>query len=737
MMRYIDLPNTSEVAVISPDSLELSKSKELVAGIVDHNFCELLECKILSEGDELVIFNIQPQVNQAPENDIRYTERIAILIEKNDSGIPYVFALREDFPLVSHLNAMPFEKPRSLCLYEIPYEDLKIDWRAISFIERIREWLELTADGSLHQSDQPLEPLLNNLVGHLILPEKIDNGDSLNIILTNTYNNKNTLVATEKIAQKANPNAVKFKIFCHVTPEFEHGVIRSSPTTLLGLQHLLKDLKINFIEDVLKPEFNKLLAKRECHDLNPIFLVIVPKKRDYESTDLTYERIAFVSYKSIKEISLAINLWDEAEEMLAPVFPSQVFDDEKIKDFAIGALATYTYFSKSAAALYNDVDIEESEVKIALIGGGALGSQLFANLTRMGFGSWFILDDDVLLPHNLARHSLNGGAIGYSKSAALSVTANEIVNDSKHSNSLQDNYLHPIDPKLIGNKLSEAEIILDVSASLPVARKLAYDKFHSKRVSIFLNPSGSSLVILAESDDRNVLLDCIEMQYYRFLLREKKLEYHLINEGTIRYGNSCRDISGRMRQHNIAILAGIGSKAIVDIKKQNASSITIWESTDIGSVEVFSSDVYEVAKVKTESWNVVIDHQILDEIFEKRKSMLPKETGGVLLGSYDMSRKIIYIVETILSPSDSKEYPNAYYRGIDGVPEKVAKIHEITAGNVSYIGEWHSHPDGASLNRSDDDDNLFKWLENHMQPIGRPPLMLIAGDKGNFKIYTD
>ena len=64
-------------------------------------------------------------------------------------------------------------------------------------------------------------------------------------------------------------------------------------------------------------------------------------------------------------------------------------------------------------------------------------------------------------------------------------------------------------------------------------------------------------------------------------------------------------------------------------------------------------------------------------------------------------------------------------------------VHAITAGNVSYIGEWHSHPNGASLNRSDDDDNLFEWLQRHMRSIGRPPLMLIAGDKGNFKFYTD
>ncbi len=737
MVKYVNLPNTSDVAAISADSLLIPKSKELVACISEHSFCELIECKILPEGEELLVFDIEPQVSQAPKNDIRYVERIAILVDKNDIVMPYVFALREDFPLVSHLNAMHFEKPRSLCLYEIPYEDLKIDWRAILFIERIREWLELTANDSLHQSNQPLEPLLNDLQGRLILPEKINNGDSLSITLTNTHNNKYTLIATEEEVQVQNSTDSKFKMFYHITPEFEHGVIKTSPKTLLGLHILLNDLGINFIEDILKPEFNRLLEQPEFHDYKPIFLIVVPKKRDHKSTDIVYERIAFVSFKSIKEISLAVNLWVEAEGMLAALFPQQPFEGQKISDFDIGALATYTYFSKSAAVLYNGLNLEETKVKIALIGGGALGSQLFLNLTRMGFGSWLILDDDVLLPHNLARHALYNPAVGYSKSVALSFLANGIVNDRKHSQGFQDNYLYPTQPQLIDAQLSEAEILLDVSASIPVARKLAFDKFASRRVSLFLNPSGSGLVMLAESEERNVTLDCLEMQYYRLLLREPKLNDHLFREGTIRYGNSCRDISGRMKQHNIAILAGIGSKALVDLNMQKSSAMNIWELNENGGVQLFSQEVYDVEKLNSGSWKVIIDHHILNEIFKKRKSMLPKETGGILLGAYDMSRKIIYIVDTILSPSDSKEYPNAYYRGIDGVPERMTEIHEITSGNVSYIGEWHSHPDGASLNRSADDDYLFGWLERHMHSIGRPPLMLIAGDQNKFQIYTD
>jgi tRNA A37 threonylcarbamoyladenosine dehydratase len=44
-----------------------------------------------------------------------------------------------------------------------------------------------------------------------------------------------------------------------------------------------------------------------------------------------------------------------------------------------------------------------------LFGAGALGSQLMNNLSRAGFGRWTIVDNDKLLPHNLARNARGSG----------------------------------------------------------------------------------------------------------------------------------------------------------------------------------------------------------------------------------------------------------------------------------------------------------------------------------------
>ena len=68
-------------------------------------------------------------------------------------------------------------KPRgsggSLCLYDQPWYEVQFDWNPVRFLERIVWWLEETAHGSLHQPDQPLEPLLFDSYSDLIIPSEL------------------------------------------------------------------------------------------------------------------------------------------------------------------------------------------------------------------------------------------------------------------------------------------------------------------------------------------------------------------------------------------------------------------------------------------------------------------------------------------------------------------------------------------------------------------------------------
>lgn len=62
------------------------------------------------------------------------------------------------------------------------------------------------------------------------------------------------------------------------------------------------------------------------------------------------------------------------------------------------------------------------------------------------------------------------------------------------------------------------------------------------------------------------------------------------------------------------------------------------------------------------AWTLAVDDHLMRRIAGLRAAKLPNETGGVLIGAYDLICKIVYVVETIPSPPDSKEWPTLYSR---------------------------------------------------------------------------
>ena len=130
-------------------------------------------------------------------------------------------------------------------------------------------------------------------------------------------------------------------------------------------------------------------------------------------------------------------------------------------------------------------------------------------------------------------------------------------------------------------------------------------------------------------------------------------------------------------------------------------------------------------------WTLIMDDWILQLLAELRLAKLPNETGGVLMGAYDLPSKTVYVVDTIPSPPDSEEWPTLYIRGSEGLREKVSEITDMTAGQLEYVGEWHSHPDRCSCLPSDDDFKVFSWITDGMSSAGLPALMAIVGERNS------
>ena len=71
---------------------------------------------------------------------------------------------------MSHLYWTPAGKPKSLCLYEAPWAEVRLRWTGAGFLGDVARWLCRTAVGEMHADDQPLEPFLYGPPHSVVVP---------------------------------------------------------------------------------------------------------------------------------------------------------------------------------------------------------------------------------------------------------------------------------------------------------------------------------------------------------------------------------------------------------------------------------------------------------------------------------------------------------------------------------------------------------------------------------------
>ena len=731
--------------LVEANSLTIPRAR-MIAEVVASDtldFVRFVECWSRTgdsdEGEsETIVVELEVQRPQVTVHDIRRIERVAVILNKADDTYPEVLALRRDFPRVPHQNWRKEEFPRSLCLYDQSWDEVRTRWTAASFIERIRQWLADTATGTLHRDDQPLEPLLFGTSYRLVIPAemvKVDGeaAEKLDLELVPSGEHRGTLIARKSQSPRRKGDPPQFIASMFFADAREHGVIRHSPRSLSELSDFVRGESFDLLAELR--ERLKGWKDDGCLDALLLLVIAFPLQRDNTLESEISDIWTFVTFKSVFEVGKSIGIWDKHWDknkwnvgLLVPADESK-----RGTDVELDVVRPHFSFSRSGAASASGVEPVLS--KTVAVGVGALGSQVIMNLIRTGFGAWTLIDEDELLPHNLARHSLPPWCVGLPKVDAVAQTMDRFFDEETGAKAIFANVLRPGEQKhAIDTALNEADLILDFAASVPVARHLArYEESQARRVSLFLNPRGSDLVCLGEDSGRTASLDWLELQYYRAVIRDERLMGHLAaNTKKVRYARSCRDVSFSLPTHLVSLHSAIGANAVRQASTSENAIIKVWrcdpETCNVTSVDV---PVHQVHRTVVGDWTLIIDDWLFHEISALRVSKLPNETGGVLIGAYDLPGKTLYVVDTVPSPPDSMEWPTLYIRGSEGLRARVSEITEITAGQLEYVGEWHSHPDHHSCMPSDDDIKVFSWMTDGMAAAGLPALMAIAGERNS------
>ena len=684
---------------------------------------------IVDKGNEVDVDYIIP-IPQHPVNDIREVEPVTFNFDPKFL-IPLPYFQRDNFPRVPHLLLNTGDR-KYPCLIEAHFEQIALQWDADFYVRRVHEWLEKTSEGQLHQEDQPLEHFLLAQGRHLILPiEYFLNIDCIYVKKENYGETEVYYLENKKTANNTEHHVLKVDLGSR-----KHSGVISSPNNLENLGDFFMQFNSQFD---LFSWINESCKNTENYD-KPLVIIATALIEDETLGKSESKVYGFSCEATLQDIGIIGGVIGKQDNFIAPILTP--LNKKELKNVNVTALSVHEQFNIITARATNGIDISSSSFPVvAQIGVGAIGGQIARNLSQAGFaGNWKCIDYDLLFPHNLSRWIL-ADEIGNPKANILSESLNNLlkvkmgmVNGQLENYSTSHLFKIPLGyiPDEMIKVLESSEVIIDSSASLGVQRTLdLFVQDERERFTIFLSPSGEGLSIFYSPTHWGENHTVLEISFYKALLRDNELNSFLQHSNNLfsYSGDSCRALSTQISTHKISMYSSIASGIIEKLYKTDAPQVMLFKSGDDFNTNKQTLHIEEFMPIELEGEiKLKVSTALMDEIKSSRLATLPNETGGVLIGAYDIVSKTLFVVDQISAPIDSTSTPSTFHRGVEGVNQRLDQIHEITHNNLYYVGEWHSHPAGIPPWPSKLDQNLLQWLRSERGSQLYPYLMLIISD---------
>lgn len=741
-MTYYSLPSVIELG--SLEDFELIRAKQLYNALDAHQDFSIVKLlKSNSQANEYFeIFIVEIECHEIPPQNpfgLLFKERVALKVPKNELELVDVVALRRSFPKLIHRNGTPQNSPISLCLYFEPIASIRRTWTAENFLRRIQWWIEKSSTGSLHPSDQPLEQFFYKSFLELVLPWNFDElvieKAKFHVFSKGTRSNGTQTCFIEPLKTGSDKKDSLIDLIQITAPTTIHGQIEYLPSCLFELVEILKERRIDLLFMLREEIRSRVKEDGESESKNERLTVVflrIPISREENLEPEKIKNYAFASKIGIFDIGLKIDALifnNKKYFSSAGILGEKQLDYGDLKKINLDCMDVLYCNRQEDFRAHSGT--RNKGPKASIVGVGALGSSLIDLWARSGWGTWTAIDNDHIKPHNISRHTANHSMIGENKAEVVSFLYNCITNEANPLKSLATDATDFSRPEL-KNCLTTSELVIDCSTTLEYPRAISSQDELPRHFSVFMNPQGSDAVFLGEDSKRKIRLRSLEAQYYRAVINESWGENHLTgNKNSFWSGASCRDISVVLPYSSIVNASSILSEQIPKAFEEESAKIAVWSRNRNTSETVFHEVVTYPEKIfPFKSFTLSIDQGLIDHLSSMRKLKLPNETGGILLGYYDLSLNVVVIVSALNAPIDSDESATNFSRGTSDLLEQVESASKRTAGIVQYIGEWHSHPNSFSTEPSNDDLRQLAFLADEMSRDGLPAVQLIVGDIG-------
>ena len=691
---------------IRGELLKLARAKAIYKAAMGHPYINGIQCYVNGKGDIIIKMCLTHlEIPDEPINEIYDAEEVAVICHPEDINMPEVYALRKDFPTeLPHSNAKPFVRPVSLCVSDVAFADIRPQFNAHDFLNYVRRWLCLNSINKLHEENRPLEVFFGFHEVCCILNERSDANPYVK------YSKKTKFSSTLEFVEKG--KATHYLVSIPTEKIYASHFVRI-PQTMGDLKAVQSTDRFSLTDNFLSFLTNTVAGKATL----PVVLLVFITQTSEDNKKTSHNLFLIKTTCSPNEII-----------QKKKVLSQNAFEQWFYKLSVEVVLLDFTT-SRERNAINNG--IKDRFKKVSVVGTGTLGSAVIDHFVRQGCAEDVnLVDCDILLPHNLSRHTLTTEKVMTSKVRSIQEAYRGILNQK--INAIEGNFL-ALPPNDKERLFKDTELVMDFSTSIAVERKLAKEGQAYRRCTSFFNPKGDEIVLLMEDQDRNSRLDLLEMDYYRNLIVDERFVQHLEQIDTVRTNSfSCRSESMVLNYENVRVLAAIVSKQIrkyyilgqaclniwhFDAENGTVASlpmtITNWHNKDLGDIKIYVSDAVE------------------KEIQKKVGASPDKETGGCLFGSFDRDHNEIYVYYMVPAPEDSIHTPVSFVRGFKGLTSEYERITKLTYHQVRYLGEWHSHPNMPNT-PSEIDKKQFKELWEEQQSQDLPFVQMIHGNNGLF-----